>query len=1072
MTLEALAHQLAKSHTISRRLKRRASLVDHLRSQEELLRQAYRHFAKASEIRAAVSYAGEWLLDNYYVVRQAIRQILEDMPQGYYDQLPKLGSSPQAGFPRIYDLARELISHSKYHVNIGQVTRFVHAYQQVAPLTMGELWALPTMLRIGIVKSLTHMVAQAIGIQDENKKGEGADFETPTDQLTDETDIASCILSLRALAVQDWKAFFENVSQVEQVLRSAPADVYAHMDFETRDRYRKVVEELAQATSKEEESIAQEVVWLAERAFHHGGQGSGDERESHASHVGFYLMGDGRALLENRLDYRPPWGIRWHRWILDYPAPIYLGLIWLFTLLIVPTIVGYAYFAGGTLAQLIVTGLLFLIPAMAVSVHSINWLVTHTVPPRVLPRLDYQDGIPKEFRTIVVVPSLATDVDEVESLLHQLEIHFLGNADPHLHFALLTDLMDAPQKQMPEDDALLERLKVGIQVLNRKYAQEPSGPFYLFHRERQWNPGEECWMGWERKRGKLIEFNRLLAGSEETSYYVQIGDLEILSQIKYVITVDADTVLPRGSAHRLIATLAHPLNRAEFDPDNGEIIAGYSVLQPRVEIKPTSASHSLFTQIFAGDVALDLYTRAVSDVYQDLFGEGNYTGKGIYDVMAFEHSLAGRAPENILLSHDLFEGLHGRVGLVTDVVVLEDYPPHFLSNALRWHRWVRGDWQLLPWLLHHVPGEDGEKKTNRFSTLDRWKIIDNIRRSLMMPTILACLLMGWLWLPGPPLIWTLFSIFLLTIPLLTGTITDMAQRLVKNVTGDWFQVGRGALRWLLVLTFLPYQALITLDAIGTVFVRMVLTRKRLLQWTTSAHTLRFFGKEMKVGLLWKQMIGTSLFALLVALLVGWVNLAAIPVAAVFLLAWLAAPQIAYWISRPIVHQPTSISPDQQGQLRCLARRTWLYFEHFVGPDDHWLSPDHFQEDPRGLVAHRTSPTNIGLLLLSTLAAYDLGYIGLMDLLLRLRNTLGEMEKLQRYRGHFLNWYDTRNLDQLSPPYVSTVDSGNLAGCLLALKQGCLALSQKPLLRWQRWQGLLDTLRLLEIRQWCKSHPVR
>jgi len=1061
MTLEALAHQLAKRHTISLRPKRKISLVDRLRSQEELLRQAYQYFGKASKTHATVSYAGEWLLDNYYVIQQAIRQIREDMPSRYYDQLPKLSSSPQAGYPRVYDLAWELINYSKFHVNLGQATRFVHVYQQVTPLTMGELWALPTMLRMSIVKSLTHVVAQVMGIQDENKKREGTDLEPAKKQLTDETDIANCILGLRALAIQDWKAFFDNTSQVEQVLRSASTDVYASMDFETRDCYRKVIEELAKTTGKEEESIAQEAVWFVEQAFGPGKKGTENGGESHASHVGFYLLGDGRTLLENRLDYRPSWGVRWRRWMLNHAMPIYLGWIWLFTSFILSTIVGYAYFSGGTLAQIIATGLVFLIPAMAMSIYVINWIVTHTVPPRVLPRLDFQDGIPKNFRTIVVVPSLATDFDEIESLLHQLEIHFLGNADPHIHFALLTDYMDAPDQEIPGDAALIDRLKTGIRELNKKYAQEQPEAFYLFHRKRQWNPCEECWMGWERKRGKLIEFNRWLTGNQEPSYHVQLGDLEILSEIKYIITVDADTVLPRGSAKRLIATLAHPLNRAEFDPDSGEIIRGYSILQPRVEIKPTSVSQSLFTQTFAGNVALDLYTRAVSDVYQDIFGEGNYTGKGIYDVMAFEHSLLGRSPENSLLSHDLFEGLHGRVGLVTDVIVLEDYPPHFLSNASRWHRWVRGDWQLLPWLLHYVPGEDGEKITNCFSTLDRWKIIDNMHRSVMMPTILACLLMGWLWLPGSPLIWTLFSMLLITIPLLSGTITDIAQSLGKKVRADWFQVRRGALHWLLVLTFIPYQTLITLDAIGTSLVRMALTRKRLLQWRTSAHTLRLFGKKIKVGLLWKQMMGTSLFALLIGLLVGWINLAALPTAMILLLPWLAAPQIAYWISRPIVHQPTSISSDQQQQLRDLARRTWLYFEHFVGPGDHWLPPDHFQEEPRGLVAHRTSPTNIGLLLLSTLAAYDLGYIGLMDLLLRLGNTLGEMEKLQRYRGHFLNWYDTRNMDQLSPPYVSTVDSGNLAGCFLALKQGCLALPQDSLLRWQRWQGLLDTLSLLE-----------
>ena len=1056
MTLEASARQLAKNHTISRRPPRKTPLIDRLRNQEEFLHRAYQHFTQASEAHTALSYAGEWLLDNYYVVQQAIRQTREDMPPEFYRQLPKLGSLPRAGYPRVFDLAWRIIGISRYRIDIHPLTRFIQAYQQVVPLTMGELWAFPTMLRLVILESLTRLVAQTLEIQDENQEEEDVAFKNPASPLADETDIAGCILSLRILATQDWKTFVEDVSRVEQVLRSDPTGIYSKMDFETRDSYRKVIEILAQATGKEEEAVAQDAIWLAESTLQHGG-----EESPRTSHVGFYLLDSGRTILEDHLDYHPPWNVRWHRWILNHPMPIYLVLIGLFTALIVLAVVGYAYLSAGTLNQLIIAGLLFLIPAMSVSVYSVHWLVTHAMPPQVLPRLDFQEKVPAEYRTMVVVPSLATDADEVESLLHQLEIHYLSNADPYLHFALLTDFADAPQKQMPEDETLLESLKTGIQDLNQKYTQGASSPFFLFHRERQWNPGEECWMGWERKRGKLAEFNRLLADCEATSYYVQMGNLKILSEINYVITVDADTVLPRDSASHLIAIFAHPLNRAEFDPESGEIFAGYTLLQPRVEIKPASVNQSLFTRVFAGDATLDLYTRAVSDVYQDLFGEGNYTGKGIYDVAAFKRSLAGKVPENALLSHDLFEGLHGRVGLVTDVVVLEDYPPHYLSNERRWHRWVRGDWQLLPWLMPRAPSANGEKIVNPFSTLDRWKVFDNMRRSLMMPSVLACLLMGWLWLPGSASMWTLLSVFLLGIPLLTGTITAVTRKLLQHVSGDWFQIGRSALRWLFSLIFLPYQTLITLDAIGTVLLRMTITHKRLLQWTTSAHTLRFFGKEMKVRVFWEQMMGMPLFAVLVTFLLVGVHRAALPVAGVFLLAWLVAPQIAYWISRPIIHRTASISSDQQGQLRGLARRTWFYFEHFVGPDDHWLPPDHFQEDPRGLVAHRTSPTNIGLFLLSTLAAYNLGYIGPVDLALRLGNTLGEMEKLQRYRGHFLNWYDTRNLDQLSPPYVSTVDSGNLAGCLLALKQGCLALPQDALLRWQRWQGLLDTLMILE-----------
>lgn len=1061
MQLEALAEQLAKSHTISSRPEEKKYLLDRLQNQEKLLRQAYQHFIQISEASAAISYAGEWILDNYYIIQQAIRQIREDMPRRYYRQLPKLGASPMEGYPRVFALAWKFIDQADYHINLAELTRFVQAYQRVTPLKMGEIWALPIMLRMGIIQALTEVVTRAVNMRDEQQthSREGSASETSVNLLIDESDIANCVQSLRTLDAQDWKDFFEGLSQVEHILRSDPAEVYARMDFESRDRYRDIVEELAQASGAKEQTVAEEAIWLAEQAKDQGNPDG--ESSPRAYHVGFYLLDEGRDLLEKRLDLFPSLGVRLKRWLLGRPTLFYLGSTGLIALLTLAAIIYYVFSVGGSLVVTILTGLLFAIPALSVAVEAVNSLVTHTVPSRRLPRLDYQDGIPPHHRAMVVIPCLATDRKEIASLLHQLELHYISNMDSHLYFALLTDFADASEEERPEDERLRQYLKAGIEDLNRRYDRQAPGPFYLFHRKRKWNPAEETWMGWERKRGKLEEFNRLLGGDEQTSYQLQLGDLEILPEIKYVITVDADTVLPRGSARQLVATLAHPLNQAVFDDESGEIEAGYTVLQPRVETKPTSVNQTLFTQIYAGEVALDLYTRAVSDVYHDLFGEGNYTGKGIYDVAAFRRSLEGRVPENALLSHDLFEGLHGRVGLVTDVILLEDYPAHYLSHAKRWHRWVRGDWQLLPWLKARVPVAGGDQKPSRFSTLDRWKIIDNLRRSLVRPVILACLLISWFWLPGSTLVWTLLTVLAFVIPLSIRSIPETAQGLIQSFFTGQPQIRRGAFRWLLELTFLPYQASITLDAIVTTFVRLMITRKRLLQWTTAAHTLRIFGSELKVGVLWKRMFGSSVFALFVAALLGWVKASALPAALPFLLAWLLAPQIAYWISLPVVHEPKPISEKQHQEMRCLARRTWLYYETFVGPDDHWLPPDHFQEDPRGLVAHRTSPTNIGLLLLSTLAAYDLGYIGLMVLVVRLVNTLEHMERLERYRGHFLNWYDTRSLEQLDPPYVSTVDSGNLAGCLLALKQGCLALPGEPVLRWQRLEGLLDTLIILE-----------
>jgi len=1050
-SLENLAFRLAESHVIFRRPSPAPSLLDRLRGRESLLRDAYEHFGRMPDAQRALSYTAEWLLDNFYVIQRALRQVREDMPAGYYRQLPRLGTSSLEGYPRIYALAREVIGYCKGHLDLDRVTRFVRAYQQVAPLTMGELWALPTMLRLGILECLTGAIARVMGLKGQGDDESPAFVPLPPD-LADDAIVANCILSLRMLATQDWKVFFENVSQVEQILRRDPADVYVHMDFDTRDRYRGVVEELAQATGRSEEEVAQEAIRLAEGARREG--------LSRAAHIGFYFLGAGRVQFEACLGYRPPLNVRLRRWLFDHPTLVYLGSIALFTLIILLGLVHYGFVAGGTLAQLTGVGLLILLPATAVAISLVNWLVTHTVPPRVLPKMDFREAVPAECSTMVVVPALLTDAGEVQSLLRHLELHFLGNEDPHLHFALLTDFADAPRKHMPGDDDLLEQVRAGIEALNRKYRRRADGPFYLFHREREWNQAEDCWMGWERKRGKLVEFNRLLSG-EETSYSVQIGDLDILPGIRYVITLDADTLLPRDGARRLIATLAHPLNRAEFDPESSAVVAGYTVLQPRVEIKPASAGRSPFAQVFARDTGLDLYTRAVSNVYHDLFGEGIYAGKGIYDVAAFERSLAGRVPDNTLLSHDLFEGIHGRVGLVTDVVLYEDYPSRYLAYTRRLHRWVRGDWQLLPWLFPRVPCAGGGKMPNTLSILDRWKLLDNLRRSLLAPALLALLVAGWLWLPGLALVWTLSVVVTLAMMVFAGLIAALIRRL-RGTSFTWSMQSLwiATLRWLLALTFLLHEALIMVDAIATTLVRLTITRKRLLQWTTAAHTIRLFGKETKLGLLWKKMGLASLLALGLTWLVWLINPPALLVAAPLLFMWTVSPYIAYWVSRPVVHERVPLSADQQRQLRRLARRTWLYFEQFIGPDDHWLPPDHFQESPRGLVARRTSPTNLGLSLLSTLAAYDLGYIGPLDLILQLRPTFESMGRLAWYRGHFLNWYDTRNLHPLLPRYVSTVDSGNLAGCLLALRQGLLVLPNEPVLRWQRWQGLLDALDVL------------
>ncbi len=1031
--LETFAQDLAQqqrieSHIVSKRL----TILDRPQQYATALRNAYLHFAQVAEKDLTVSYAGEWLLDNFYIVQQAFDEIRQDMPAKFYAELPRLGTNnaPLAGYPRIYGTAREVIKNSASHLEMDQIEEFLAAYQQVTPLTMGELWALPTMLRIGILERLITGLEDLIGPKTGPLRTEIAQRPSSA-ELGDETIVANCIISLRMLAIQDWQEFFETVSRVEHLLRREP--IYPQMDFETRNRYRRMIEELAPDSGADQERVTLAAVELAQQAA--------QTAQDRTAHVGYYLLDAGREQLELRIGYRTTAGVRPGRWVFAHALLVYLGSILLLTALILSGITAYSLAQGSAWLQTLGIAVLAFVPAISAATTLINWIFSRTIQPHVLPKLDFKDGIPADYQAIVVIPSLLTDAAEVDSLVQQLELHYLRNPDPNLRFALLADFTDAPQEHMPDDEPLREQAQQQIQAMNEKY----NGQFYLFLRSRQWNPRQNAWMGWERKRGKLSEFNLLLLNkTQNTSFVVQYGALDALQNIRYVITLDADTVLPPDSARILVGTLAHPLNRAEFAPLTNTVIAGYTVLQPRVEILPIAASRSGFSRIFAGDAGLDLYSLAVSDVYQDLFDEGVYVGKGIYDVAAFERSLEGHAPENALLSHDLFEGLYGRAALVTDVLLLENYPSHYLVYAHRMHRWIRGDWQLLPWLF-----------SKDFSLLDRWKILDNLRRSLLAPAILLLLFAGWLGLPGSPLAWTLITLVLSSSAFLTS-VANQAMRGSLQMS----QLRTEFLRWGLWLTFLPHSALLALDAIVTTLSRLV-QRRNLLQWTTAAHTIRLFGNELASGRIWRHMLLALTVVTGVGLLATFTHSTATPVIVPFLLLWLVSPQIAYWISQPILPAPQDLSMAQRQQLRVLARRTWSYFEEFVGPEDHWLPPDHMQQWPRGIVAHQTSPTNIGLGLLSTLAAYDMGYTGLLAMALRFRDTFDTLAKLERYAGHFLNWYDTQTLKPLLPSYVSTVDSGNLAGALLVLKQGIRDLRDGSVMRRQRWEGLLDLLAILD-----------
>ncbi|MHB8825099.1 MAG: glucoamylase family protein, partial [Thiobacillus sp.] len=876
--------------------------------------------------------------------------------------------------------------------------------------------------------------------------------------------IANSIGSLRFIGAMDWKQYVESLSVVEQILREDPIEMYASQDFATRDRYRHVIEDVARRSTRSEMAVARETIALAQAATAQQGT------HERSSHVGYYLIDQGRPHLERAVDCRLSWTSRVGRMGRHLRLPLYLGPILLLTLLATAAVlILLGLDTGGVDAddwRVWLLALPIVIGASALAVPLVNLLVTLVLQPHALPRLDFSKGIPDSHRTMVIVPTLLTKSGDVDDLLEAMEIRYLGNRDPNLFFALLTDFADAPEQTLPDDEALLDYARTAVEALNATYREDRPCIFYLFHRPRLWNPFERVWMGYERKRGKLEQFNARLRGEAQTAFSDIVGDQSLLGSIQYVITLDTDTQLPRDAARTLVGNLAHPLNRPAYDAAKGRIVEGYAILQPRASISLTSAGQSHFTRLFAGDSGLDPYTREVSDVYQDVFGEGSFIGKGIYDVDAFRQAVDGRFPENLILSHDLLESGYARSALVTDVELIEEHPASVAIEASRRHRWIRGDWQLAGWLLPRVPGPSNGAKakwqTNPLSALSRWKLFDNLRRSLVAPAPLVLLAGGWLL--GPAWLWTLLVMAVIFLPTLLSTVIELVRkpkerdwRVHLNLTGK--SAGRPLVLAVLTLAFLPYDALIGLGAIVRSGVRMLFTRRGLLLWQLPSYarrnacrTLAEFFREMWVAPVLAVALGVALA--MASQPAAWLY------ASPILLLWLLSPVAGWRISQPLAAPTPGLSVDQEAFLRTSARRTWRYFADFVGPDDNWLPPDNFQEYPAPAIASRTSPTNIGMSLLADLAAVDFGYITAGECLQRIGNTLASMEKLERYRGHLYNWYDTRTLQPLHPQYVSSVDSDNLAGCLLTLQAGLAEMKHQPVLSTRSLRGLQDTLQVL------------
>ncbi len=1120
--MEQHGRALAALHTLSK-IRPQNRLLRRLDENERVLLEACELLTAAVKTKQRIAPAGEWLLDNFYLIEEQIRTARQHLPKGYSRGLPRLARVPFDGLPRVYDLALQVISHGDGRVDSVTLGRFIAAYQSVAPLTLGELWAIPIMLRLALIENLRRVAARIMAsrvhlneaqdwankmmeIAESDPKslilviadmarsnppmegsfvaelarrlqGHGPALALPLtwieqrlaessrtieqlvrsetrQQAADQVSISNTIGSLRHLGAMDWRVFVESMSLVEHVLREDIDDAYGRMDFATRDRYRHVIARLAKRSRLAEAEVARAAIALARQAA--AAHGNRD----HRAHVGFYLIDRGLPELERATAFRLSVIARVRRTIGRSALFFYLGAIASMTAIFASVPLALAAGAGIDGWRFAALGFMTVLASSQLASALANWLAALLTTPQPLPKMDFSHGLPQECCSLVVVPTLLTSEDRIDELLESLEVRFLGNRDARLYFGLLTDFCDAAEETLTEDEPLLRRARNGIEQLNGRYASPGADRFFLLHRPRRWNPSDRVWMGYERKRGKLADLNALLRGNGRDRFSLIVGDVAALSGVEYVITLDTDTRLPREAARQFVGTMAHPLNRPRYDEEKGRVTGGYGILQPRMGASLSGTQHSRYAQLFGSEPGIDPYTRTVSDVYQDLFGEGSFIGKGIYEVNAFERALDARFPENRILSHDLLEGCYARSGSLSDVHLYEDYPARYEADMSRQERWIRGDWQIAHWLLPRVPGPDKQSLRNPLSLLSRWKILDNLRRSLVPTALLLLFLFGWFASPHA-FYWTLAVAGVVLIPPLSiGIVTVLRRReralLSRHLADAMRSIGRSLAQAGFRIACLPHEATVSATAVLRTAFRMLITRRHLLEW--SAYDDRQAAPDLAGSM--RSMWSTSFFAGLAAVgLAAW-KPSALPVALPVLLLWLTAPVLTWWLSRPLVRRAAELTWEHAVFLRRMARKTWAYFEQFVVAEDHWLPPDNFQEHPGPAIAHRTSPTNIGLAQLASLAAADFGYISAGTLVERTSNAFQAMTLLERHQGHFYNWYDTQTLQPLAPRYISSVDSGNLAAHLLTLRAGLLALPDQRIVGARVFEGLVDTLDLL------------
>ena len=1116
--MDIYGERLAKTHHLSS-AKRSYKLLQRLKENEQAL-------IKSAEILSAgdernLTPAGEWLLDNFYIIEEQIRMVRHLLPAKFGQGLPVL--TEPAHYLRIQAIADEMISHSDGRLESSVLSTFIHAYQRVTPLLMGELWALPAMLRFALIDNLARIAVGVADIHQERGQAEEwineiihhsakdaskviqviARMADKNDQLSgafvaelarklngqnhslaltwveqhllntgrntadvieqfnrhlslSQLSVSNSISGLRQLGEINWQDLVESLSLVEQVLAQDPSGIYSQMHFDSRDQYRHVIEELARQSQFDELSVANQVLALSRQAG----------LPIRQQHIGYFLLDKGRTTLEQQLQPRSSLLSQARHHLSQTPLLSWLGSLTLLT----------TAFTAETLlitrhANMSSLVWLLLLPAVIVissqlAMQLLSEVTTRTRHPVPLPRLNFEAAVPDKDRTLVVIPCLISSQKGIDTLLRSLETSYLGNALANITFALLADFTDSKAEHQANDDEIIGYAVLKIEALNRRYSSKTQNDvlFSLLHRNRVHNPSQGVWMGYERKRGKLHALNRWLQGEEEM-FNVTVGATHAqMRQVKYVITLDSDTILPRETAHKLIGIMAHPLNAPVFDDRLNRVVEGYAILQPRLAEEIPPFGQGIYARLSSSVPGNDAYSSMSSDIYQDLFGEGSFVGKGIYDVAAFTRATRNTCPENLVLSHDLLEGCYARSGVVSNVVLYEHYPDNYLSDVARRFRWVRGDWQLLNWLRLRVRLADGSHQSNPLSALSRWKLFDNLRRSVVAPALLMLIFLTFTYVANP-IFWLGCIVLYLLLPgLLALGIEGMRKSKKRAWQHHLYILSADALtrlsRAALLLAALPHESYWSLKAIVVTLWRLNVTGQFLHEWKSVAagHAGQAPGLSHFYRAMWiNPMAGVAL-----SLLTGLINPMLLPMAMPIALLWAAAPGLLWHLSKPASSRQKRLSFEQQQFLRQTARHTWAWFDDFVTAEHHHLPPDNFQEVLQPTVAHRTSPTNIGLSLLANLTAWDFGYVTQKQVINRTLATLDSLDRMEHFRGHLYNWYDTYTLQPLHPRYISTVDSGNLAAHLITLQSGLAQWKHQPLLALPViMAGLQDTFLLAE-----------